>query len=74
MSVTAVTDVCDEKTVAPAVYFLTVLSSDASGVARGATYSEWRRLSLCRDAEAMRIAVVVGKDKLGLPIVSMFEF
>ena len=34
----------------------------------------WRCLSLCRDAEAMRIAVVVGKDKLGLPIVSMFEF
>ena len=34
----------------------------------------WRCLSLCRDAEAMRIAVVVGKDKLGLPIVSMFEY
>ena len=34
----------------------------------------WRCLSLCRDAEAMRIAVVVGNDKLGLPIVSMFEF
>ena len=32
----------------------------------------WRCLSLCRHAEAMRIAVVVGKDKLGLPIVSMF--
>ena len=30
MFVTAVTDVCDEKTVAPAVYFLAVLSSDAS--------------------------------------------
>ena len=34
----------------------------------------WRCLSLCRDAEAMRIAVVVGKEKLGLPVVSMFEF
>ncbi len=34
----------------------------------------WRCLSLCRDAEAMRIAVIVGKDKLGLPIVSRFEF
>ena len=34
----------------------------------------WRCLSLCRDAEAMRIAVIVGKDNLGLPIVSMFEF
>ena len=72
---TVATDVCDEKTVAPAVYFLTVLSSDASlGRREGAKYSEWRRLSLSRDAEAMRIAVVVGKDKLGLPIVSMFEF
>jgi hypothetical protein len=29
---------------------------------------------LCRDAEAMGIAVVVGKEKLGLPVVSMFEF
>jgi hypothetical protein len=34
----------------------------------------WGCLFLCRNAEAMRIAVVVGKDKLGLPIVSMFEF
>ncbi len=34
----------------------------------------WRCLSLCGDAEAMRIAVVVGKEKLGLPVVSMFEF
>jgi hypothetical protein len=34
----------------------------------------WRCLSLCRDAEAMRITVVVGKEKLGLPVVSMFEF
>jgi len=33
----------------------------------------WRCLSLCGDAEAMRIAVVVGKEKLGLPVVSMFE-
>ena len=29
---------------------------------------------MCEDAEAMRIAVVVGKEKLGLPVVSMFEF
>ena len=34
----------------------------------------WRGLSLCRDAEAMRIAVVVGKEKLGLTVVSMFDF
>jgi len=34
----------------------------------------WKCLSLCRDAEAMRIAVVVGKEKLGLPVVSLFEF
>jgi hypothetical protein len=34
----------------------------------------WRCLSLCRHAVAMRIGVVVGKDKLGLPIVSMFEY
>jgi hypothetical protein len=33
-----------------------------------------RCLSLCRDAEAMRIAVVIGKEKLGLPVVSMLEF
>ena len=26
------------------------------------------------DAEAMRIAVIVGKEKLGLPVVSMYEF
>ena len=30
LSVTVATDVCDEKTVAPAVYFLAVLFSDAS--------------------------------------------
>jgi hypothetical protein len=34
----------------------------------------WRCLSLCRDAEAMRVAVVVGQEKLGLPVVSRFEF
>jgi len=34
----------------------------------------WRCLSLCKDAEAMRIAVVVGKKKLGLPVVSIFDF
>jgi hypothetical protein len=33
----------------------------------------WRYLSRCRDAEAVRIAVVVDKEKLGLPVVSMFE-
>ena len=33
----------------------------------------WRCSSLCRDAEAMRIAVVIGKEKLGPPVVSMFE-
>jgi hypothetical protein len=34
----------------------------------------WRCLCLCRDAEAMRVAIIVGKDKLGLPILSIFEF
>ncbi len=31
-------------------------------------------LCFCRDTEAMRIAVVVGKEKLRLPVVSVFEF
>jgi hypothetical protein len=34
----------------------------------------WRCLSLCRDTEAMRIAVIVGEKKLGLAVFSMFEF
>jgi hypothetical protein len=33
----------------------------------------WSCLSLCRDAEAMRIAVVVAKEKLRLPVISMFK-
>jgi hypothetical protein len=34
----------------------------------------WRCLSLGRDTEAMRIAVIVGKKKVGLAVVSTFEF
>ena len=34
----------------------------------------WRCLSFGRDAEAVRIAIIVGKKKLGLAVVSIFEF